>query len=276
MRRWSAARSRARRPSLRWPCGARRPSWRPSPVSASRRSGAGGSSCSSTSTATGSWSTRCSPAGSSSPPRARSCRPRPRSSWRSGRAPVVRPTRRRGPEAPAGCRTTTRRPRSAIATRPRWARSTSCPPGSTAVVPGLDDELGPDADDPALTLEVWRARIRRHPGELKNVLKNQSFVAGIGNAYSDEILHAAGLLPFRKRSTLAAEEVDSLYEATRTTLARADRHPAGTRPADLRDPGPRLPRRPRQGRDRLPPLRDADQRGEAGRVRDLVLPGCQR
>ena len=40
-------------------------------------------------------------------------------------------------------------------------------------------------------------------------------MAGIGNAYSDEILHAARLLPFRKRSTLAAEEVDALYAATR-------------------------------------------------------------
>ncbi len=46
---------------------------------------------------------------------------------------------------------------------------------------------------------------------------------GIGNAYSDEILHAAGLLPFRKRSSLAAEEVDALYAATRATLARRDR-----------------------------------------------------
>ena len=96
------------------------------------------------------------------------------------------------------------------------------PAGVARVVPGLtDEELGPDADDPDLTLDAWRARIRRHPGELKNLLKNQSFVAGIGNAYSDEILHAAGLLPFRKRSTLAAEEVDGLYTATRATLAHA-------------------------------------------------------
>jgi formamidopyrimidine-DNA glycosylase len=89
-------------------------------------------------------------------------------------------------------------------------------------IPGLGGaDQGPDADDPALTRDVWRERIRRHPGELKNLLRNQSFVAGIGNAYSDEILHAAGLLPFRKRASLAPEEVDALYEATRTTLANA-------------------------------------------------------
>ncbi len=96
------------------------------------------------------------------------------------------------------------------------------PAGVDRVVPGLvDEELGPDADDPDLTIDIWRARIRRHPGELKNLLRNQAFVAGVGNAYSDEILHAAGLLPFRKRSTLAPEEVDALYAATRATLARA-------------------------------------------------------
>jgi formamidopyrimidine-DNA glycosylase len=96
------------------------------------------------------------------------------------------------------------------------------PTGVERSVPGMGEgEQGPDADDPALSLEVWRARIRRHPGELKNLLRNQAFVAGIGNAYSDEILHAARLLPFRKRSSLANEEVDELYAATRSTLARA-------------------------------------------------------
>ncbi|HEV7809693.1 MAG TPA: DNA-formamidopyrimidine glycosylase family protein [Candidatus Limnocylindrales bacterium] len=95
------------------------------------------------------------------------------------------------------------------------------PAGVDRPVAGLDDDLGPDADDPSLTRDVWRDRIRRHPGELKNLLKNQGFVAGIGNAYSDEILHAAQLLPFRKRSSLAPEEIDGLYEATGRTLATA-------------------------------------------------------
>jgi len=93
------------------------------------------------------------------------------------------------------------------------------PAGVMRPVPGMGpDELGPDALDPALTLEVWQSRIRRHPGELKNLLRNQAFVAGIGNAYSDEILHAARLQPFRKRASLAPEEVDELYSAMRTTL----------------------------------------------------------
>ncbi|HEX7473198.1 MAG TPA: DNA-formamidopyrimidine glycosylase family protein [Candidatus Limnocylindrales bacterium] len=95
------------------------------------------------------------------------------------------------------------------------------PAGVGRPIPGLDDDQGPDADDPALTLDVWRARIKRHPGELKNLLRNQGFVAGIGNAYSDEILHAARLLPFRTRASLAPEEVDELYAAMRSTLTRA-------------------------------------------------------
>jgi formamidopyrimidine-DNA glycosylase len=93
------------------------------------------------------------------------------------------------------------------------------PAGSDRAVPGHDASLGPDADDPALTLELWRDRIRRHPGELKPLLRNQTFVAGIGNAYSDEILHAARLNPFRRRSTLASDEADELYRAMRATLA---------------------------------------------------------
>jgi formamidopyrimidine-DNA glycosylase len=93
------------------------------------------------------------------------------------------------------------------------------PAGVERPVPGRGPgEMGPDALDPALTLELWRDRIRRHPGELKNLLRNQAFVAGIGNAYSDEILFEARLQPFRKRSSLAPEEVDVLYLAMRRTL----------------------------------------------------------
>ncbi|HEX5039243.1 MAG TPA: DNA-formamidopyrimidine glycosylase family protein [Candidatus Limnocylindria bacterium] len=85
-------------------------------------------------------------------------------------------------------------------------------------IPGWS-EMGPDADDPELTLEAFRQRIRRHPGELKPLLRNPRFVAGIGNAYSDEILWEARLAPFRKRSTLNEDEVARLYEAMRRVLA---------------------------------------------------------
>lgn len=92
------------------------------------------------------------------------------------------------------------------------------PAGIERPVAGWDTQ-GPDADDPTLDAATWRQRSARHRGELKGVLKDQTFVAGIGNGYSDEILWAAGLAPFRKRTALAAEEIDSLYAATREVLS---------------------------------------------------------
>lgn len=93
-------------------------------------------------------------------------------------------------------------------------------PDGLDAIPGWT-EMGPDADDPDLTLERFRERIRRHPGELKSLLRNSRFVAGIGNAYSDEILWEAQLAPLRRRSTLKPEEIDRLYAAMRSVLADA-------------------------------------------------------
>ena len=94
------------------------------------------------------------------------------------------------------------------------------PDGVTRVVAGWDEQ-GPDTDDPGLDLATWRKRIAKKSGELKSLLKDQVFVAGIGNGYSDEVLWAAQLLPFRKRSQLAEDEVDRLYQATREVPAWA-------------------------------------------------------
>jgi len=91
------------------------------------------------------------------------------------------------------------------------------PSGVDRAVAGWHEQ-GPDADAADLSIDQWRARIRRHSGELKNLLRNQAFVAGIGNAYSDEILWSARLAPFRARASLASDEVDQLYGATREVL----------------------------------------------------------
>ena len=85
-------------------------------------------------------------------------------------------------------------------------------------VPSFGD-LGPDALDPALTYDLFAARLKRHRGEIKNVLRNQVFVAGIGNAYSDEILFAARIRPLRRTSTLSDAERRALYDAMRAVLA---------------------------------------------------------
>src|SRR3954447_2062677 len=91
------------------------------------------------------------------------------------------------------------------------------PAGVTRPIAGWEEQ-GPDADDPSLTLDEWRKRIGKYSGEIKSLLRNQPFVAGIGNAYSDETLWAARLAPFRKRSSLAPDEVDALYAAVREVL----------------------------------------------------------
>ena len=82
-------------------------------------------------------------------------------------------------------------------------------------------EHGPDALSPELTLDLFRERLRRHHGEIKGILTNHRFVAGIGNAYADEILFRAGIYPFRKRPSLSPEEIESLYHAMRDVLTEA-------------------------------------------------------
>jgi formamidopyrimidine-DNA glycosylase len=79
---------------------------------------------------------------------------------------------------------------------------------------------GPSALDPSFTLDDFKARIRRHRGQIKNVLCNQRFVKGIGNAYADEILLYAGVLPFRTRESLSMQETERVYDAMTKTMPR--------------------------------------------------------
>jgi formamidopyrimidine-DNA glycosylase len=79
--------------------------------------------------------------------------------------------------------------------------------------------LGPEALE--ISLEKFRERLKPFRGEIKGVLTRGEFVAGIGNAYADEILWTAQLYPFRKRTQLTSEEVDRLYEGMRTALLDA-------------------------------------------------------
>lgn len=79
---------------------------------------------------------------------------------------------------------------------------------------------GPSALDPSLTLDIFKNRLKGHRGQIKNVLRNQRFVKGIGNAYADEILLYAGILPFRRRATLSDTEIKNLYLAMNKVLTR--------------------------------------------------------
>ncbi len=79
--------------------------------------------------------------------------------------------------------------------------------------------MGPEPLE--ISLETFRERLLPFRGEIKGVLTRGEFVAGIGNAYADEILWAARLHPYRKRTQLTAEEIERLYTAMVTTLMDA-------------------------------------------------------
>jgi len=81
--------------------------------------------------------------------------------------------------------------------------------------------LGPEALSSEVTLDAFGESLRRRRGEIKGVLTNQTFIAGIGNAYADEILFEAGIYPFRKSPSLSQEEVERLYRAMHTVLQGA-------------------------------------------------------
>jgi len=95
-------------------------------------------------------------------------------------------------------------------------------PGEESIIPNFD-RMGPDALDPDLTLDLFRQRLRRYSGQIKRILVTDTFLAGIGNAYSDEILFDAGIYPFRRRTTLSDDEVEALYNSMHSVLNEATR-----------------------------------------------------
>jgi len=93
------------------------------------------------------------------------------------------------------------------------------------------DPLGEEFDADALAA-ILSAHAR---SQLKGLLRDQSVIAGVGNAYSDEILHVAKLSPFKLAGTLDAEAVEHLHEAMTETLHTAVERAAGLPAAELKD-----------------------------------------
>ena len=79
-------------------------------------------------------------------------------------------------------------------------------------------EMGPDVLDPALTEEVFVQRVSKKSGMIKNIITTESVVAGIGNAYSDEVLWEARLHPFRKRTDIPPESIAELFHSIRRVM----------------------------------------------------------
>ncbi|MEU7165365.1 DNA-formamidopyrimidine glycosylase family protein [Streptomyces morookaense] len=100
-------------------------------------------------------------------------------------------------------------------------------------VPGIA-RLGPDPLDPGFTPDVFAGLLRGERRQIKGVLRDQSVVAGIGNAYSDEILHAARMSPFKLAASLTDAETAALYEVLGTTLREAVERARGHAAAELK------------------------------------------
>ncbi|MFD8996720.1 Fpg/Nei family DNA glycosylase [Streptomyces abikoensis] len=100
-------------------------------------------------------------------------------------------------------------------------------------VPGVA-RLGPDPLAPGFTPDVLAGLLRGERRQIKGVLRDQSVIAGIGNAYSDEILHAARMSPFKLAASLTDDERATLYEALETTLREAVERSRGHVAADLK------------------------------------------
>ncbi|WP_127819854.1 Fpg/Nei family DNA glycosylase [Microbacterium sp. CPCC 204701] len=103
-----------------------------------------------------------------------------------------------------------------------------------ADVPGVA-RLGPDPLDPRFSLETFASLLEGRRTQIKGVLRDQMIVAGVGNAYSDEILHAAKMSPYALASSLSPDDVGRLYDAMTETLTDAVAEASGKPPAELKD-----------------------------------------
>ena len=101
-------------------------------------------------------------------------------------------------------------------------------------VPGIA-RLGPDPLSPVIDRDAFAALLAGRRTQIKGLLRDQSVIAGIGNAYSDEILHAARMSPYAIADALDDDEIDRLHTAMITTLQDAVATASGKPPAALKD-----------------------------------------
>ena len=101
-------------------------------------------------------------------------------------------------------------------------------------VPGIA-RLGPEPLAEEFTREAFASLLEGRRMQIKGLLRDQSVIAGIGNAYSDEILHVAKMSPYAISGKLDDGEIDRLYEALQSTLKDAVETASGKPPADLKD-----------------------------------------
>jgi formamidopyrimidine-DNA glycosylase len=155
--------------------------------------------------------------------------------WRDeAPAPAAHPGRGRGPLALRLVLESPQRKASVDVTEAGTRKSLAVyVVGDPREVPGVA-RLGPEALSESLDVAAWQDLARGARTQLKGWLTDQRVVAGIGNAYSDEILHAARLSPFRLADSLTPEEVERLVGAVHQVLTDAVTRSVGQQAARLK------------------------------------------
>ncbi|MEK7110312.1 MAG: DNA-formamidopyrimidine glycosylase family protein, partial [Patescibacteria group bacterium] len=82
-------------------------------------------------------------------------------------------------------------------------------------------KLGPDPFDKNFTFEKFKKTIQRAHGKIKTVLMDQTFISGIGNIYSDEILWVARVHPLKRANKLKKEELQKIFKTIKPVLKKA-------------------------------------------------------
>jgi formamidopyrimidine-DNA glycosylase len=101
-------------------------------------------------------------------------------------------------------------------------------------VPGIAS-LGIDPLSPAFTVDALADLLRGNRHQVKGVIRDQAVIAGVGNAYSDEALHAARLSPYTLAASLDEDEIARLHAAILEVLRDAVGRSEGLAAADLKD-----------------------------------------
>lgn len=105
----------------------------------------------------------------------------------------------------------------------QFGRMWLVPTSSLGSLPGYKD-LGMEPLDEHFTRDFLKKGLRRRHARIKSLLLDQTFIAGLGNIYADEVLHRAGVNPERLATTLTSRETAKLYHAIKDVITEGIDH----------------------------------------------------
>jgi len=96
-------------------------------------------------------------------------------------------------------------------------------PNELGKIPAIN-KMGPDPLSPDFTPEKFKERLKARRGKIKPVLMDQKVLAGVGNIYSQEAIHRAGIHPEKDTFRLTDDEIEAIYRALVEILKEAIEH----------------------------------------------------